>query len=268
MSTLTSAVYELAKKTGAHFDLCKMALEHAQNNKFVAQQMIQRWSMIDQKNNTIYSIIHTFVEGTSAVIVKLTSDNQSFIKSDACKNFIIKMAEECVRYDMPVLGEQTISNIKRDENISIEYDKIIVEKQNKLSLLTTYTHNQYIGTIIEAIVENEEAYNNILFKKLCFNLAMHVAVHPNYGIDKIDVSDDFKNKFYNQCEKELSAQNKSMAIWKDLISEKFIKWSNENILLNQNLISKNEKISKIISDIENNIGSKIIINKTCRMSVK
>lgn len=273
MSVEASVVYALANETGQCIDICKVALERSKNDTTAARLLLQKWHNSKSSNSTKneFGIVRTYFDKdhNSAAVVKVSCTNELVSSSKEFIELANAITSESVCYDRLLLTEEPIKKLEQAYNCSIIVDKTRFARKNKFSLLTTHTHRGMIGSMVEIEVDNEEAFNNKLFRTFSFDCAMHVTAFNPLGVNKEHIPTDIRHQVIRQIEKELARENKDIRYWPTAIEGKLNKWAERRFLLTQIFIrSEAMTLDDVRKNIINSIGSDIRINRIARLQVE
>ncbi len=271
MAVNADTTYSLSNETGLGVELCKIALERAKNDVVEAKRTLERWSGQTLKNkSTIFGLVCTFFEKEydAGAVVEVQCTDEIFSNSKEFYELTGEIATEVVRYEHHYVVEPRLPEIESRNNCQISVKSARFVKTSPLCLLTTYTHRDRIGVIVETEVENEEAMNNKLFKAFSFDLALHIAAFEPFAIDKNDISKEMRAELTSQIEKELSRNGKPLQLWATITDGKITKWAEQRSLLNQIFIkSDKDTVAEVKTKLAEKIGSDITIKRFERFAL-
>lgn len=270
MATNANATYSLSDETGLGAEICKIALERSKNNIDEARRCLQRWGNQPTNKSKIHGLVCTYLERAfdAAAVIEVQCTDQVFANSKEFYELVGEIATETVQYEHHYCVDPKLPAIekKHDCQIIVKSDRIV--KTNALCLLTTYTHRDHIGVVVETEVDNADAQNNKLFKEFSFDLALHIAAFNPLSIGSKDIPAELRAELTKNIERELMRSNKPLNLWTSIITGKIDKWAEQRSLMNQVFI-KNEKDSvlDIKTRVAEKIGSKITINRFTRFEL-
>lgn len=135
-------------------------------------------------------------------------------------------------------------------------------------VVEAYIHNtRNVGAMVELNCETDFVAKNEEFKKLAYDIAMHItASNPEY-LKKEDISDEAKAKVREVLLKEV--ENKPKDIQDKIMIGKLDAYFSERVLLEQSFVKNSEiTVKNLIEQAIQKFGEKIIVSRFVRYSVK
>lgn len=135
-------------------------------------------------------------------------------------------------------------------------------------VVEAYIHNtKNVGAMVELNCETDFVAKNEEFKKLAYDIAMHItASNPEY-LKKEDISENSKNKVRDVLLKEVESKPKDMQ--EKIMSGKLDAYFSERVLLEQSFIKNPDMtIKNLIDHAIQKFGEKIVVSKFVRYSTK
>lgn len=272
MSASASAAFSIAQETDCSVELCKLALERAHNNRGEAVKILNRWSPRTKNNDdtTISGVVCTYYDDDvkAASIIEARCSDKLLISSKEFLSLVSEWAFEVACYEQPYISEPAKGDLEQKTNSTITFNSCRIVKGSDLSLLTTYSHKDKIGVIVETVVDKEEAFTNKLFRMFSFEIAMHIAAFNPISVRQEDIPVHVKNELIKNLEKQLIKENKALSLWPIIIDGKISKWSEQNSLINQIFIkSDSEKVEEVRKAISQKIDANIEIRQFVRFEL-
>lgn len=269
MSTSTHVTQTLSTLTGYGLELCKIALERSKNDITAAKRLLEKWSLktTDQAPQALGAVTTYFDPAlNSAVIIEARCDNETVASSRDFYEVVRNCAIENIQHEHHHTEEPKIAKLEQTYNCTIRINSARMVKSNPFALLTTYTHRDTIGTMIETEVTNEAALAHRAFKVFSWECAMHVAAFNPFSVDKTDIPPNLIQDLTTQIEKELGRDCKPLTLWPGIVKGKLDKWSEQHSMLHQIWIkSDKDTVGEIKKRVEEKIGSEIKINRFSRL---
>ncbi len=133
--------------------------------------------------------------------------------------------------------------------------------------VAAYIHsNDTIGAMVELVSETDFVSKNEEFKKLAYDIAMHIsAACPTY-LSKDEISEEAKQKATEVFEKEVEGKPEEMKA--KILEGKLASYFQDKILLEQPFIKNPDlTISQLIENAIQKFGEKIEVAKFVRFGV-
>lgn len=156
---------------------------------------------------------------------------------------------------------------------------ILMKKSSEVSLKKTdrtlgagvieaYVHGtKGVGSLVELMCETDFVSGNEDFKKLAYDIAMHVTASNPQFLKKDDISEDDMVKAREVFEKEVSGKPEDLK--EKILSGKLDSYFSERILLEQSFIKNPEvTIKGLIEQAIQKFGEKVEITRFSRFSIK
>lgn len=143
------------------------------------------------------------------------------------------------------------------------------ERTLKAGVLGSYVHSSgNVGAMVVLLCETDFVAKNEEFKKLAYDIAMHVtATNPEF-LKKEEITEDDKEKVKAAFAKEIEESGKPEAVKVKMMEGKLESYFNEKILLKQNFIKDQSiTINGLIESAIQKFGEKTEIAKFVRFSV-
>ncbi len=133
----------------------------------------------------------------------------------------------------------------------------------------SYIHgNGSVGVLVHLASETDFVAKNEDFKKLAYDIAMHVAASSPEYLKPEDISPEMKQKVYEMFKRDVAESNKDTAMKEKIISGKMESYFAEQTLLNQPFIKNPEMtIAGLINEAVQKFGEKIEIVRFVRLSL-
>lgn len=272
MVASANVTYSLSDETGWGAELCKLALERSKNNVDEAKSLLERWSgqaSATAKPKT-FGLVCTYFEKEfdAAAVIRVNCTDELFAASKEFYGLVGAIAQETVQYTHHYVTEPQLVELEAKHKCSITVEATRFEKTSPLALLTTYTHRDQLGVIIETEVENEAAFDNKLFKAFSFDLALHVAAFEPLSVFKDGIPEEAKQEVRMKIEKELMRNGKPLALWPTVTDGKLSKWCEQRSLMNQIFIkSDKDTVVEVKNKLEEKLGSEITIKRFARFAL-
>lgn len=258
MAASANVTYQLSDETGMGAEVCKIALERTKNNAAEAKLLLERWSGQTSAlgKSKVFGVVCTYFEGDfdAAAVIEVQCNDELFSSSKEFYELVGEISQETVRYEHHYCTEPKLTELEAQHKCTFTVKSERFVKGGPLCLLTTYTHRDRMGVIVETEVENEEAFNNKLFKSFSFDLALHIAAFDPLAVTKEGISDQDRHETRLKIERELMRSGKPLNLWPTVTEGKLNKWSEQRSLLNQIFI-KHDKDT--VTDIKYKLGEKI-----------
>ncbi|HZI95683.1 MAG TPA: elongation factor Ts [Candidatus Paceibacterota bacterium] len=143
------------------------------------------------------------------------------------------------------------------------------ENDTKCGIVEAYIHsNNQLGTLVELRCETSFVANNPDFKKLAYDLAMHItALNPQYVSSK-EISEEIIEEKKKEYQEEFKKSNKSPEIVKKIVEGKLEKEFQE-VCLNKQAFIKDEtkNIDQLIQEAIAKFGENIEISRFIRFRI-
>ena len=143
------------------------------------------------------------------------------------------------------------------------------DNDTKCGIIETYIHsNNQLGSLVELRCETSFVANNPDFKKLAYNLAMHIAaLNPEYVSSK-KVPEELIEEKKKQYLEEFKKSNKPPEIVKKIVEGKLEKEFQETCLNKQAFIKDETKnIDQLIKEAVAKFGENIEIGRFIRFKI-
>lgn len=169
--------------------------------------------------------------------------------------------------------EKTNGDISKASEILKEKGQLRAEKKQnndtKSGIIEAYIHsNNQFGTLIELRCETSFVANNPDFKKLAYDLAMHItALDPQY-VSSEEISKEIIEEKKKEYAEEFKKSNKPPEIIKKIIDGKLEKEFQE-VCLNKQIFIKDEtkNIDQLIQEAVAKFGEKIEVGRFIRFKI-
>lgn len=275
-----NAVFMLSKETGLGTELCKLALERAQNNSELARSKLEHWLNPEKRhsktdttpsNAKLHSVVSTFFapNHSTAAVVDVSCTDGDLTKSDKFYDLVSGINSEIAMIGEIHYGSETIKSLEKEYNCKINVSSARLFKSNQFSLLTTYSHKGKIGVIVETEVDNEQAFYDKQFRIFSFDCALHIAAYDPVALSKDKIADDVSHNIKRQIEKDLVKEGKPMKHWEAAIEGKFTSWAERRSLLTQIFIKSDKTtVNEMRAIIGNCVGSDIKITRFVRFATE
>jgi len=273
MAASANVTYSLSDETGFGVELCKLALERTKNDVNEARRCLERWSgqpAAKRASSKILGTVCTYFEKEhdAAAVIEVQCTDELFSSSKEFYELVGEMATEIVQYEHYYCVDPRLPEIEQKHNCNITVKSERFVKSSPLCLLTTYTHRDRVGVIIETEVENVEALNDKVFKAFSFDLALHIAAFQPFAVDKNDIPKSLRQELTSKIEKELSRNGKPLQLWAAVTEGKINKWAEQRSLLNQIFIkSDKDTVLEVKNKITEKLGSDITIKRFKRFEL-
>jgi len=143
------------------------------------------------------------------------------------------------------------------------------DNDTKCGIIEAYIHaNNQLGTLVELRCETSFVANNPDFKKLAYDLAMHVtALNPQYVSSK-EISEEIIEEKKKEYQEEFKKSNKPPEIVKKIVEGKLEKEFQE-VCLNKQAFIKDEtkNIDQLIQEAIAKFGENIEIGRFIRFKI-
>lgn len=142
------------------------------------------------------------------------------------------------------------------------------ERTLKAGVIGSYVHSSgNVGAMVVLLCETDFVAKNEEFKKLAYDIAMHVtATNPEF-LKKEEITEDDKEKVKAAFAKEIEESGKPEAVKTKMMEGKLESYFNEKILLEQNFIKDQSiTINGLIESAIQKFGEKTEIAKFVRLS--
>jgi elongation factor Ts len=138
-------------------------------------------------------------------------------------------------------------------------------------VVQAYIHsNGAVGAMIELDCETDFVAKNEDFKKLAYDIAMHVAASDPQFLKSEDITEDDKTKVREVFEKEVeeNSNGKSDEIKEKMLNGKMDAYFGEKVLLEQKFIKdSNITISQLVEQAVQKFGEKTEISRFVKFAV-
>ena len=169
--------------------------------------------------------------------------------------------------------EETKGDISKASEILKKKGQLRAEKKQdnntKSGIIEAYIHsNNQFGTLVELRCETSFVANNPDFKKLAYNLAMHItALDPQY-VSSEEIPKEIIEKKKKEYIEEFKKSNKPPEIIKKIIDGKFEKEFQE-VCLNKQIFIKDEtkNIDQLIQEAVAKFGENIEVGRFIRFKI-
>ena len=135
-------------------------------------------------------------------------------------------------------------------------------------VIEAYIHNtKNVGAIVEVNCETDFVANNEEFKKLAYDIAMHItASNPEY-IKKEDINEEAMAKVREVLLPEVAGKPKDMK--EKILAGKLDSYFSERLLMEQPFVKNPEvTIKNLVDQAIQKFGEKIMVSRFTRYSVK
>jgi len=143
------------------------------------------------------------------------------------------------------------------------------DNDTKCGIIEAYIHaNNQLGTLVELRCETSFVANNSDFKKLAYDLAMHItALNPQYVSSK-EIPEEIIKEKKKQYQEEFKKSNKPPEIVKKIVEGKLEKEFQE-VCLNKQVFIKDEtkNIDQLIQEAIAKFGENIEIGRFIRFKI-
>lgn len=169
--------------------------------------------------------------------------------------------------------EETKGDITKASEILRKKGQLRAEKKQdnntKAGVIEAYIHaNNQFGALVELRCETSFVANNPDFKKLAYNLAMHItALDPQYASSE-EIPKEIIEEKKKEYIKEFKKSNKPPEIIKKIIDGKFEKEFQE-VCLNKQIFIKDEtkNIDQLIQEAVAKFGENIEVSRFIRFKI-
>jgi len=169
--------------------------------------------------------------------------------------------------------EEAKGDISKASEILKKKGQLRAEKKQdnntKSGIIEAYIHsNNQFGTLVELRCETSFVANNPDFKKLAYDLAMHItALDPQY-ISSEEIPKEIIEEKKKEYTEEFKKSNKPPEIIKKIIDGKFEKEFQE-VCLNKQIFIKDEtkNIDQLIQEAVAKFGEKIEVGRFIRFKI-
>lgn len=169
--------------------------------------------------------------------------------------------------------EETKGDITKASEILRKKGQLRAEKKQdnntKAGVIEAYIHaNNQFGALVELRCETSFVANNPDFKKLAYDLAMHItALDPQYASSK-EIPKEIIEEKKKEYIKEFKKSNKPPEIIKKIIDGKFEKEFQE-VCLNKQIFIKDEtkNIDQLIQEAVAKFGENIEVSRFIRFKI-
>lgn len=276
MSADATTVYSLSNESGFSAEVCKIALERSKNDVSNARRLLERWNAgkkqpnSEQQTTATHGLIHTYFEKDfdAAAVVEVRCTDELYSNSKEFESLAKEIAEEIVRYEEPYVVYPRIPQIEETNKCKITINSGRLVRSNPLSLLTTYTHRNNVGVVVEIETDNEDAFKNKLFRLFAFDCALHIAAFDPVAVSAEEIPNTLRWQVERQIEKQLMTEGKAMQYWQIAIEGKLKKWAEQRSLLNQIFIkSDKDTVNEVRKKVADKIGADVRITKFVRLAL-
>ena len=274
MSTLLSQTIELSNASGCSIELCKLALERANNSTENAYSYLKKWGVHGQENKPAKSSDHSEQsisigycgkEEKCAVVIQLQCDLPNIKSSGELAALANNMAEELCQYDHYYLTDPLKEDLEKRLGKTITVSSAKIVKTNPLQLLTVYNHKKEVSVAVLTEASTEDALTSKEFKNFSLDCALHIAAFDPISIDKKNIPQQLKNKVISIVESQCLQDGKNITLWESIIEGKLDKWSKQRSMLSQIWIkSEKDTTEEIIGKLSSKLNSKIEIKQFIR----
>jgi len=169
--------------------------------------------------------------------------------------------------------EETKGDISKASELLKKKGQLRAEKKQdnntKSGIIEAYIHsNNQFGTLVELRCETSFVANNPDFKKLAYDLAMHItALNPQY-VSSEEIPKEIIEEKKKEYTKEFKKSNKPPEIIKKIIDGKLEKEFQE-VCLNKQIFIKDEtkNIDQLIQEAIAKFGEKIEVGRFIRFKI-
>ena len=157
--------------------------------------------------------------------------------------------------------------ILRKKSSSIASKK--ANRELKAGTVASYIHSGgNVGAMVELLCETDFVAKNEEFKKLAYDIAMHIAAADPEYLSQDDVTEDDKKKVAEIFEKEISESDKSEEIKNKILQGKIDAHFKEKILLEQPFIKdSNITVGELVQQAVQKFGEKSEIGRFARFAI-
>lgn len=277
MSAEASTVYSLSHETGFGAEVCKIALERSKNDVTHARRLLERWNAGKKTPNSTddsapnpHGVVCTYFDKDfdAASVVEVRCTDELYSQSKEFYLLAQEITEEVTMYEEAYTVEPRIPQIEEANKCKITISSGRLVKTNELSLLTTYSHKDNVGVVVETQVDNLEAFNNKQFRLFSFDCALHIAAFDPVAVRAEEIPATLKFDIERQIEKQLMIEGKAMQYWSVAVEGKLNKWAQSRSLLNQIFIkSDKDTVDEVRKKISEKIGSDVRITRFIRFGL-
>ncbi len=169
--------------------------------------------------------------------------------------------------------EEAKGDISKASEILKKKGELRAEKKQdndtKSGIIEAYLHsNNQLGALVELRCETSFVANNPDFKKLAYNLAMHIAaLNPQYVSSK-EIPEEIIEEKKKEYFEEFKKSNKPPEIIKKIVDGKFEKGFQE-VCLNKQIFIKDEtkNIEQLIQEAVAKFGENIEVGRFIRFKI-
>jgi elongation factor Ts len=135
--------------------------------------------------------------------------------------------------------------------------------------VSAYVHaNGSVGAMVELLCETDFVAKNEEFKKLAYDIAMHVAASSPEYLSMDDVTEEERAKAESAFQKEVEESDKPEEIKAKMLEGKIVNYLKEKVLLEQAFIKDpNVTVGGMVDQAVQKFGEKTRIGRFSRMSV-
>jgi elongation factor Ts len=134
--------------------------------------------------------------------------------------------------------------------------------------IAAYIHNTgNVGVMVELMSETDFVANNEEFKKLAYDIAMHIAASSPEFVKKEEVSEEARAKVKDALMKEVEGKPEDMK--EKILAGKIDSYFSERVLMEQPFVKNPDlSIQNLVDQAIQKFGEKIIVGKFVRFSLK
>jgi elongation factor Ts len=134
-------------------------------------------------------------------------------------------------------------------------------------VVQAYVHsNNLIGAMVELVSETDFVANNVEFKTLAYDIAMHISASNPEFIKKEEINEDVKKKATEVFEAEVAGKPENLK--EQILAGKLDAYFKDKILLEQPFIKNPElTIQQMIDNAIQKFGERIEVARFVRMNI-
>ncbi len=134
-------------------------------------------------------------------------------------------------------------------------------------VVQAYVHsNNLIGAMVELVSETDFVANNVEFKTLAYDIAMHISASNPEFIKKEEISEDVKKKATEVFESEVAGKPENLK--EQILAGKLDAYFKDKILLEQPFIKNPDlTIQQMIDNAIQKFGERIEVARFVRMNI-
>lgn len=136
----------------------------------------------------------------------------------------------------------------------------------KSGTVGSYVHGGKVGAMVELLCETDFVAKNEDFKKLAYDIAMHIAASNPTFLKKEDITEEDQKKALEVFEEEVAGKPEEMKA--KILEGKLSSYFKEKILLEQSFIKNPEvTINNLVEGAVQKFGEKTEVGRFVRFSI-